>query len=97
MWFTCIFFALLSLELGRLAATRRRGGFAALAAFRRVLFASMLFLCLLVDSAVAGPCRDRVDLNALGPRHSEPRKLRRIAAEGFVFARCVMLFLRALE
>lgn len=36
----------------------------ALAAFRRVFFASMLFLCLLVDSAVAGPCRDRVDLNA---------------------------------
>ena len=27
-------------------------------------FASMPFLCLLVDSAVAGPCRDLVDLNA---------------------------------
>ena len=69
----------------------------ALAAFRGGLLLLVLCLCLLVDSAVAGPCRDRVDLNALGPRHSEPRKLRRIAAEGSVFARCVMLFLKALE
>ena len=35
-----------------------------MAAFHLVFFASMLFLCLLVDSAVAGPFRDRVDLNA---------------------------------
>ena len=50
-----------------LSFTSSSGG-SALTAFRRVFFASMLFLCLLVDSAVAGPCRDRVDLNALGPR-----------------------------
>ena len=50
-----------------LSFTSSSGG-SALAAFRRVFFASMLFLCLLVDSAVAGPCRDLVDLNARAAR-----------------------------
>ena len=40
----------------------------ALAAFRRGFLASMLFLCLLLGSAAAGPCRDLVDLNARAAR-----------------------------
>ena len=54
----------------------------------------MLFLCLLVDSAVAGPCRDLVDLNARAARGAAFDELEfnqciSTEASGFV---CVMLF-----
>ena len=68
-----------------------------MAAFYLFFWRRGLFLSIVVGSAVVALGRDPVDLNALGPRHSEPRKLRRIAAEGFVFARCVMLSFKTLD
>ena len=48
--------------------SRDSSGVSALAAFLRGLLLRVPFLYPLVDSAVAGPCRDLVDLNAPGPR-----------------------------
>ena len=65
-----------------------------MAAFYSRFVASMLFLCLLVDSAVAGPCRDLVDLNARAARGAAFDELEFnpcISTEASMVV-CVMLF-----